>query len=267
MEYKAGPTEFKALGDAGEYEGYFGITGNIDDGIDIIEPGAFKKTIAERRLRIKAFYMHDWEKLLGPAAEVLEEDSRGLYVKGRLTLASFWAREMVWPLLKDGALNEGSIGFETISGKVDYEPSGVRRIRELKLYEYSFVPLGMNPLTSVNAIKALRQYGGDTDAMLNYIVAELKAGARHSRADVTALNTIHDLAVEVGCTNCAAKTAVADGEAELDSAAPAENTEKTLEPSDPAASRAAYEALTRRLLKSRAADLALATVALSRRNS
>lgn len=258
MEYKAGPAEYKVLGDKGEYEGYFGITGNIDDGTDIIESGSYKKTIAERRNRILPMYMHDWEKLLGPPPDVIEEDSTGLYIKGRLTLASFWAGQMVWPLLQDGALKEGSIGFETIAGKVDYEPNGVRRIRELKLYEYSFVPLGMNPLTQVQAIKALRQHGGDTEAMLQYVLAEMKAGARHSRADTEALNAIHDLAVQVGCTNCGPTKSAGEPETTDD------DTDRDMPKSDTAASRAAYSALTLRQ-KARAADLALATAALIRR--
>src|SRR5438132_167107 len=90
----------------------FGCTaGHVGLADDVMTAGAFSKTLAERAAKIKIFYMHDWEKLLGPAPEVIQEDSRGLYAKGRFTLASFWAGQVVWPLMKDGALTEGSIGY------------------------------------------------------------------------------------------------------------------------------------------------------------
>jgi HK97 family phage prohead protease len=154
IEFKAVPIEFKATGDAGQYEGHFSIFGNIDDGGDIIHPGAFEKTIQERGKRVKVFYMHDWTKLIGPAPDVLQEDSIGLYAAGRLTLDSFWGKE-TWALMKDGALNEGSIGYEAV--KFDFEDHGgmmVRNLRENRLYEISPVPLGMNALTQIRAVKA-----------------------------------------------------------------------------------------------------------------
>lgn len=202
MEYKAGPAEFKADAKVeGQYEGYFSIFGNIDDGLDIIEQGAFAKTITERGRRIKVFMGHDWAKLIGPPPDVLQEDSRGLYAKGRLTIKSFWGNE-TWQLMKDGAMTEGSIGFETIPDKVEWMDSGIRRIKETKLYELSPVPLGMNPLTDVQAIKGLR--GLDSVAYLEALqtfLQDVKAGARHSKADVAALNQIVTLALQLGATN------------------------------------------------------------------
>lgn len=157
MEYKIFGAEFKAQGDKGEYEGYFSVFGNVDDGGDVIHPGAFKKTIQERGKRVKVFYAHDWLKLIGPPPDVLMEDSRGLFARGRLTLESFWGRE-VWALMKDRALTEGSIGYEAV--KFDYDESGIRNLREVKLYEISPVPLGMNALTELRAIKDARMVFG-----------------------------------------------------------------------------------------------------------
>lgn len=157
MAYKAGPVEFKATGDKGEYEGHFSIFGNVDDGGDVMQPGAFLKTIQERKSRVKVFYAHDWEKLIGPPPDVLQEDATGLFAAGRLTLDSFWGRE-AWALMKDNALTEGSIGYGAV--KFDWEDTGpnapmVRNLREVKLYEISPVPLGMNPLTNIRAVKNL----------------------------------------------------------------------------------------------------------------
>ena len=158
LEYKATPAEFKAQGDQGEYEGHFAVFGNKDDGGDISHPGMFTKTLLERGKRVKVFYAHDWYKLIGPPPSMLAEDAIGLYAKGRLTISqegsrgSFWADE-AWALMKDGALAEGSFGYETV--KADYDNlENTRHLREVKLFEISPVPLGMNALTQLRAIKA-----------------------------------------------------------------------------------------------------------------
>ncbi|MCA0354710.1 MAG: HK97 family phage prohead protease [Chloroflexi bacterium] len=243
LEYKVTPAEFKANTNIpGQYEGYFSIFGNIDDGLDVIEAGAFTKTLQERARRIKVFMAHDWSKLLGPPPDVIHEDSRGLYAKGRLTLGSFWGKE-AWELMADGALTEGSIGFFSIPDKTEYRDNGVRVLREVKLYEISPVPLGMNPLTDVQAIKSL--YGRDTNAFLNALGAflhEMKAGSRHSKADTEMLNTIHRYVVDLGATTCKG-VVTADEEPSAD---------------DPkAAPSRAADALTLRL-RLQAAELALA---------
>lgn len=179
MDYKTAATEFKAAGDMGEYEGYFSVFGNVDDGGDIIHQGAFAKTIQERGNRIKVFFGHDWTKLIGPPPTLLQEDTRGLYAKGKLTLDSFWGKE-AWALMRDNALTEGSIGYEAI--KAD-NGQGVRNIREIKLYEISPVPLGMNPLTAIRAVKS-GALNPDVafDAIIT-ITEEIKAGRVLSSAN------------------------------------------------------------------------------------
>lgn len=167
MEYKTLGAEFKADGDKGEYEGHFAVFGNVDDGDDIIHQGAFTKTIAERGKRVKVFFAHDWNRPIGPPPVVLREDAVGLFAAGRLTLDSFWGRE-AWVLMKDGALTEGSIGYEPVPGKVEFEETPrrlIRHLRELKLYEISPVPLGMNPLTGVSAVKALERAGSPQEKL------------------------------------------------------------------------------------------------------
>lgn len=153
MEFKLGPTEFKATGDKGEYEGYFSVVGNLDDGGDIIERGAFTKTLAERSKRVKVFYAHDWQKLIGPTPDELKEDDHGLFAKGHLTLASLWGKE-VWELMKDNALNEGSIGYRSLLDRTKYDDLGIRHLYEIQLFEISPVPLGLNALTEIRTVKA-----------------------------------------------------------------------------------------------------------------
>lgn len=207
LQYKAYPVEFKA-GDKGIYEGYFSIFGNQDDGGDVMMAGAFAKTIAERAARIKVFFGHDWSKLIGPPPDVLQEDSKGLYAKGRLTLGSFWGNE-AWQLMKDGALKEGSIGFENMVS--DWDQRGVRFLKEVKLYEISPVPLGMNSLTEVQAVKMFRSADDSTLAML---LAAIKAGARHSNKDNKLIQAVHDAAADLGALCALPDTDDADTDTE-----------------------------------------------------
>jgi len=173
LEYKSTTVEFKATGDDGQYEGHFSVFGNIDDGNDIAHTGMFQKTIEERGKRVKVFYAHDWMKLIGPPPTILKEDSTGLFAAGRLTLGSFWGRE-AWSLMKDGALTEGSFGYETV--KADPESlvdRVVRHLREVKLFEISPVPLGMNALTEIRAVKAALMKGsGQSDEAMVKAYAE-----------------------------------------------------------------------------------------------
>ena len=187
MKYLTAGTEFKAEGEEGVYEGHFSIFGNVDDGGDVMHRGAFAATLEARRDRIKVFFGHDWAKLIAPPPDVINEDEAGLFARGRLTLGSFWGRE-AWELMKDGALTEGSIGYRADPDAIEYDDDGVRHLYKVALYEISPVPLGMNALTDLRAVKALGAEGTQTAALtesikaLMALVEELKAG----RALVTA---------------------------------------------------------------------------------
>lgn len=210
MEYKTVKTEFKATGEKGEFEGHFSIFGNVDDGGDISHPGSFLKTIQERGSRVKVFYAHDWMKLIGPAPE-LKEDALGLLAKGRLTLGSFWGKE-AWELMKDNALNEGSYGYEAV--KFDFEEREgrmIRNLREQKLYEISPVPIGMNPLTDLRAVKAMFRmgHGAEKDEALAEFIAivesfskDVKAGRVLSAANLErAKNALGSLQAAIDALN------------------------------------------------------------------
>lgn len=210
MEYKTCGAEFKAIGGDGRYQGYFSIFGNVDDGGDVIPTGAFTKTLQERaqpgRSRIKVFMGHDWSKLIGPPPDKLIEDSKGLYAEGRLTLKSFWGNE-AYQLMADGALTEGSIGYESIPNATTYRNDGARVLREVRLYEISPVPLGMNPLTEVQAVKMWRAADANSLRALLGMARQFKLGARHSGSDQALVQQLHDVAMELGATCGAGKQA------------------------------------------------------------
>ena len=136
-------TEYKTLlfnvddydEEQGIFSGYGSVFGNVDDGGDIVEPGAFTKTIAEGFERVKILALHNDSLLpIGRPLEV-REDSKGLYIKAKISDTAMGRDVKV--LLKDGVLNELSIGYDPIV--FDYDETGIRHLREVKLWEVSVV--------------------------------------------------------------------------------------------------------------------------------
>lgn len=148
MQRKVVPFEVKEVDvEQGVFEGYAAVFGNIDDGGDVIEKGAFAKTLMERGQRVKICWQHDPREPIGKPLE-MREDERGLYVKAKISLTQRGRDALT--LLRDGVVNELSIGYDAV--KEAYEGT-VRRLREVKLWEISPVTWAMNPLATVTDVK------------------------------------------------------------------------------------------------------------------
>lgn len=74
----------------------------------------------------------------------MSEDSRGLYVVGRLAVESRAVRD-VMALLEAGALDGLSIGFKPVRASQDRR-TGRRRLIEVDLWEVSIVTFPMQPM-------------------------------------------------------------------------------------------------------------------------
>lgn len=93
VKVKSSKTEHKTLSfrteeydeESGIFSGYAAVYGNIDSGGDIIEPGAFTKTIAEGWERVKILALHNdcWLPIGRPLE--LREDSNGLFIKAKIS--------------------------------------------------------------------------------------------------------------------------------------------------------------------------------------
>lgn len=145
--------EIKGLGDDGTFEGYASVFGNRDGGGDIVEKGAFARTLRERGAKgVKMLADHDPTKRIGVWEEMVE-DERGLRVRGRLLTEKAIGKEAHIDL-KAGALDGLSIGYRVKSDSYD----GRRRARILKevdLLEVSLVSFPMNDAARVTAVKSL----------------------------------------------------------------------------------------------------------------
>ncbi|WP_426233160.1 HK97 family phage prohead protease [Pararhizobium sp. DWP3-4] len=147
----------------GRFSGYASIFGEVDLGKDAIAPGAFQQSLAQRGASgVRMLFQHDPGEPLG-IWKTIREDARGLYVEGLLSPGVARAKE-VHMLMKAGALDGLSIGFQTVKAKTDGK-TGVRRILEADLWEISIVTFPMLPSARVSNVKNARFFR-DTETEL-----------------------------------------------------------------------------------------------------
>lgn len=169
LEIKNFSFEVKATSE-NEFEGYASAFGNADSYNDIVVKGAFSKTIQESK-RVKVLWQHDPHQPIGkPLA--MSEDSKGLHVKAKISNTTL-GKDVV-QLIKDGVIDELSIGFNTIKDEWD-QKSGARLIKEVKLWEFSPVTFAANEMAGISGIKS-QQLAPNLDKLQNWINGELKAG-------------------------------------------------------------------------------------------
>jgi len=141
------PLEVKAGGLPGEFEGYGAVFGNTDRDGDVVERGAFADSLKERLPAL--LWQHNPREPIG-RFDVVREDERGLFVKGRLAQSGRGAE--AYELLKMGALNGLSIGFVTKEAMRN-SAAGTRTIKRAELMEVSLVTFPANELARVQTVK------------------------------------------------------------------------------------------------------------------
>ena len=155
MEHKTLSFEIKSVDYAGRtLEGFAAAFGNLDQVGDVIHPGAFRKTLTERGQRIKFLWQHDPTEPIGKLLEAHEQQG-GLFVKAIISDTNRGRDALA--LLKDGAIGEMSIGYDTVKGGMDYTKGDngatIRNLREIKLYEFSLVTFPANEQAIVTSVK------------------------------------------------------------------------------------------------------------------
>ncbi|PRX16664.1 hypothetical protein BX659_1623 [Orenia metallireducens] len=151
MKYKTKRVHFELKDfdqETGIFTGYAAVFSNVDAGGDLIQPGAFTKTLKNNKDRIKICWQHDPYSPIGKPLE-MREDKKGLFVKGQISDTSLGKDVKI--LMKDGVINELSIGYDTV--KKEWK-DGVRHLKELKLYEFSPVTWAMNDEALITSVKA-----------------------------------------------------------------------------------------------------------------
>lgn len=175
------PAELKVDAERRIISGYASTFGNWDAYNDLIRPGAFARTIAEKHTgrevsRIKFLWQHRASEALGVAVR-LHEDSRGLEFEGKVLHPGELGR-VALVLAAEKVIDAFSIGFDVYPGGSrwlelddlseaerlsllaqnsldDLFWMPPRELSALDLWENSLVTWGANPLAMVEAVKSI----------------------------------------------------------------------------------------------------------------
>jgi len=165
--------KIKSLGELGHgvFSGYGSTFGNVDRVGDIVERGAFERTLETHKKNgtMPAMLIHhDMTRPIGRWID-MREDEYGLNVEGKLTTGVRDADE-AYALLKDGAINSMSIGYKVLREDYDHR-TGINHLHEVELHELSLVTIPANAAAIVGAVK---------DAEGNPNIRELEAVLREA---------------------------------------------------------------------------------------
>lgn len=168
MEYKAFLSFTKQI-EGRAVTGLAAIFGNLDDQLDIVHSGAFKKTISEQAERVRHLWQHDTR--LPPVATVKQlrevgksdlpeevkerfPDATGGLLVTREYLETERGSEILAAIKAEPpAIREMSFGYDPVKFDFEQLDSGeksgalVRNLRELRLWDTSDVNWGANPAT------------------------------------------------------------------------------------------------------------------------
>jgi uncharacterized protein len=151
------PVTLAHVDESGLFEGYASLFGVADLSKDVVEPGAFRESLGRRGAQgVKLLWQHDPSNPVGRWLSLVE-DTRGLKVRGRLSLGVARARELL-ALMRDGAVDGLSIGFRTERFRMD-AASGQRRLIKIDLWEVSLVTFPMLPGARVSKVKTALKTG------------------------------------------------------------------------------------------------------------
>lgn len=140
------PFEIKEVAAEGKFSGMASMYGEVDLGGDVVERGAFTKTISENPT-VPILWHHKADEVIGSGA--LRNTRDGLQVDGTLDMEDPTAQK-AHRKLKLGLMKGLSIGFETI---VDEVKNNVRHLKEVKLWEVSIVTFPMLTTAQVTSVK------------------------------------------------------------------------------------------------------------------
>ncbi|TVS11858.1 MAG: HK97 family phage prohead protease [Gammaproteobacteria bacterium] len=125
---------------------------SLDLGGDVIQPGAFRRTIDHWKASGRVLpFLDQHSPSVNPSHSVtqhtlgritdMEERDGGLWI--RVKVARTQAGDDYMALLRDGMVEGLSIGYRAVNPEMDDE--GVRHLKEVALMEVSAVTWGMNP--------------------------------------------------------------------------------------------------------------------------
>jgi hypothetical protein len=172
IENKRAEISLENISHDGYFSGYASLFGIVDLANDIVEFGAFSKTLERHSSRpVRMLFQHDPDQVIGRWVTIYE-DRKGLYVEGQLSLDVVRAKD-IHALMLSGALDGLSIGFKTCKSCKDPK-TDARHILEADLWEISVVTFPMLPDARVTQVKSEAPL---SDAFDTKIAAKIKHAA------------------------------------------------------------------------------------------
>jgi HK97 family phage prohead protease len=149
------PFEIKEVGDGGEISGYGSVFDVMDSYRDIVLPGAFKDTLAERKESgkgIPMLWQHWADEPVGIWTD-FKEDKHGLYLEGEFVLDVQRAREAK-ALAAKGVVTGLSIGYSVPKGGQDYDKEkNINYLKQVDLWEVSPVTFPANDAAQIDSVR------------------------------------------------------------------------------------------------------------------
>lgn len=195
------------MAEAGALEGYGAIFGNVDQGGDLIVRGAFRDTLKEwkRAKKMPAMLVQhgggfsDMDGIPVGIWDDMEEDEKGLRVKGRLINLDTERGKTIYGAAREGVLDGLSIGYrakEFTWGTKPGEPQ--RTLKKVDLVEVSLVTFPMNNDARVSSVKAADMTEREIERLLTRDAGLSRSEARAlMRGGMTALKSTRDAGDEL----------------------------------------------------------------------
>jgi HK97 family phage prohead protease len=146
--------KIKANDEAGTFSAYGNVFGNVDHAGDRTMKGAFTKCIqgwaAKARMpRLLSQHGHNANPI--GVITSMKEDEHGLLFEGKFCTESGTAGAEAYALVKMGALDMFSIGYNTIKQKMK---DGINELHELDVMEISLVTFACNEESLIQSVKS-----------------------------------------------------------------------------------------------------------------
>lgn len=219
MEYKnvavGGVSQVKDEGD-GVVVAYVSVTGVEDNVADIIEPGAYKRTLTKRIP--KGVWGHQWTTPTSKTLDATElrpgdpdlpkklsdgtpwpKEAGALRIKMQFNLNTARGREAYSDVQFFGDQQEWSIGYTVPKGASYKDALGRRHIKDLDLYEYSAVLFGAMSHARTAAPTSVKDAQLANKVMHGISVLELKSledQIEQFRKDLELVETVDDVDFE-----------------------------------------------------------------------
>lgn len=142
-------------------EGHVAAFGNVDHDLDVLEKGAFLPWMEESKSKgkksVPIFWAHQSREPIGVMPlEYMQEDQKGLFIKGLLPKEDQFVTGRVMPQLRIGSVGKMSMGF-TVK---DFEYHGnIRHLKSVNLWEGSLVAIPANENAVITEFKSVTPFG------------------------------------------------------------------------------------------------------------